>query len=49
MAIGDHVNRKENSMSSTKGAESGGTGKGIFVALVPWIIFTVLAASSAQP
>jgi hypothetical protein len=41
-----HVNRKQNSMSSTVGAESGGTGKGIFVALVPWIIFTVLAAHS---
>jgi uncharacterized membrane protein len=44
MAIGHHVNRKENRMSSAKSAESGGTGKGIFIALVPWIIFTVLAS-----
>jgi hypothetical protein len=46
MAIGHHVNRKETVMSSTKseGAESGGGGKGIFIALIPWIIFTVLAA-----
>jgi hypothetical protein len=44
MAIGRHVNRKENRMSSAKSAESGGTGKGIFIALVPWIIFTVLAS-----
>jgi hypothetical protein len=31
-------------MSSTESSESGGSGKGIFIALVPWIIFTVLAA-----
>jgi hypothetical protein len=31
-------------MSSTESAESGGTGKGIFIALIPWIIFTVLAS-----
>ena len=46
MAIGHHVNRKENFMSSTKSAESGGGGKGIFIALIPWIVFTVLAAHS---
>jgi uncharacterized membrane protein len=44
MAISHHVNWKENSVSSTESAGSGGTGKGIFVALVPWIIFTVLAS-----
>ncbi len=44
MAISHHINRKENSVSSTKSAESGGTGKGIFIALIPWIIFTVLAS-----
>jgi uncharacterized membrane protein len=44
VAIGHHVNRKESRMSSTKNAESGGTGKGIFIALIPWIIFTVLAS-----
>ncbi len=33
-------------MSSTESGESGGTGKGIFIALVPWIIFTVLPAHS---
>ncbi len=33
-------------MSSNKSAESGGGGKGIFIALIPWIIFTVLAAHS---
>ena len=33
-------------MSSTKseGAESSGGGKGIFIALIPWIVFTVLAS-----
>jgi hypothetical protein len=46
MANDHHVNRKENSMSSTNSGESGGTGKGIFIALVPWIIFTVLASHS---
>jgi hypothetical protein len=46
MASSHHVNRKEQSMSSTHSEESGGTGKGIFIALVPWIIFTVLAAHS---
>jgi hypothetical protein len=44
MAISHHVNRKENSVSSTKSPESGGSGKGIFIALIPWIIFTVLAS-----
>ncbi|MGH2884058.1 MAG: hypothetical protein ACRDPA_15425, partial [Solirubrobacteraceae bacterium] len=36
-------------MSSTKSGTaepSGGGGKGIFIALIPWIIFTVLAAHS---
>lgn len=33
-------------MSSTKSAESGGSGKGLYIALIPWIIFTVLAAHS---
>jgi hypothetical protein len=46
MSISGHVNRKENSMSSTKseGAQSSGGGKGIFIALIPWIVFTVLAS-----
>ena len=46
MAIGHHVNRKENSMSSTKtdAAEPSRGGKGIFIALIPWIMFTVLAS-----
>ena len=49
MAIGHHVNRKETFMSSTKSGTaepSAGGGKGIFIALIPWIIFTVLAAHS---
>jgi len=33
-------------MSSTESGESGGAGKGIFIALIPWIVFTVLAAHS---
>ena len=35
-------------MSSTQSGESGGTGNGIFIALIPWIIFTVLAAHSTM-
>jgi hypothetical protein len=31
-------------MSSTQSAESNGSGRGIFVALIPWIVFTVLAS-----
>ena len=33
-------------MSSTKSesAETSGGGKGIFIALIPWIVFTVLAS-----
>jgi uncharacterized membrane protein len=48
MAISHHVNRKESFMPSNKGenAESSAGGKGIFIALIPWIIFTVLAAHS---
>jgi hypothetical protein len=48
MAIGHHVNRKETLVSSTKSgsAEPSAGGKGIFIALIPWIIFTVLAAHS---
>jgi uncharacterized membrane protein len=48
MAISHHVNRKETFMSSSRSesAESSSGGKGIFIALIPWIIFTVLAAHS---
>jgi hypothetical protein len=48
MAISHHVNRKDNVMSSNKSesAEPSAGGKGIFIALIPWIIFTVLAAHS---
>jgi len=48
MAISHHVNRKETVMSSnkTQGSEPSGGGKGIFIALIPWILFTVLAAHS---
>jgi hypothetical protein len=48
MAISHHVNQKENFVSSNKNesAEPSTGGKGIFVALVPWIVFTVLAAHS---
>jgi hypothetical protein len=34
------------SASSSGSAESGEGGKGIFIALIPWIVFTVLAAHS---
>jgi hypothetical protein len=46
MAIDDHVNRKEHSMPSnqTESAEPSAGGKGIFIALIPWIVFTVLAS-----
>ena len=48
MAISHHLNRKENPVSTNVGAgsESSSGGKGIFIALIPWIIFTVLAAHS---
>jgi hypothetical protein len=46
MAIGHHVNRKEQPMSSTKSSEAAGGGNGIFIALIPWIIFSVLASHS---
>jgi hypothetical protein len=46
MSISPHVNRKETSMSSNKSetAEPSAGGKGIFIALIPWIVFTVLAS-----
>jgi len=48
MAISHHVNRKENAVSTnaSAGSESGSGGKGIFIALIPWIIFSVLVAHS---
>jgi hypothetical protein len=48
MAISHHVNRKENAVSTNAnaGSESSSGGKGIFIALIPWIIFTVLVAHS---
>jgi hypothetical protein len=46
MSISPHLDRKETFMSSsqTTAAEPSAGGKGIFIALVPWIIFTVLAS-----
>jgi hypothetical protein len=46
MVISQHINRKESSMSSnqTDAPEQSGGGKGIFIALIPWIVFTVLAS-----
>jgi hypothetical protein len=46
MVISQHINRKESSMSSnqTDAPEHSGGGKGIFIALIPWIVFTVLAS-----
>jgi hypothetical protein len=48
MAISHHINPKETSMSSnkTETAEPSGGGKGIFIALIPWLVFTVLVAHS---
>jgi hypothetical protein len=48
MAISRHVNREENAVSTnaSAGSESISGGKGIFIALIPWIIFTVLVAHS---
>ena len=41
MAISQHINQKESSMSSNKTdvAEHSAGGKGIFIALIPWIVF----------
>jgi hypothetical protein len=49
MAISHHVDRKETFMSSneSKTAEPGAGGKGIFIALIPWIVFTVLVAHAS--
>jgi hypothetical protein len=49
MAISHHVNRRETFMSSnkSKSAEPGAGGKGIFIALIPWIVFTVLVAHAS--
>jgi hypothetical protein len=49
MAISHHVNRKENAVSTnaSAGSEASSGGKGIFIALIPWIIFTVLVAHSS--
>ena len=35
------------SSNSSESAESSGGGKGIFIALIPWIVFTVLASHSS--
>ena len=49
MAISHHVNRKGSFVSSSKSgsAESSAGGKGIFIALIPWIAFTVLVSHSS--
>jgi DNA-binding CsgD family transcriptional regulator len=49
MAISHHVNRKETVVSSNRSesAEPSTGGKGIFIALIPWIVFTVLVAHSS--
>jgi hypothetical protein len=49
MSISRHVQSKETFMSSTKSgsAEPSAGGKGIFIALIPWIVFTVLASHSS--
>jgi hypothetical protein len=49
MPTSRHVNREETSMSSNKneGAEPSAGGKGIFVALIPWIVFSVLASHAS--
>lgn len=46
MSISRHVNRKETFMSSiqSESGEQSGGGKGIFMALIPWIVFTVLVS-----
>jgi hypothetical protein len=49
MSISPHAERKETSMSSSQSAsaEPKGGGKGIIIALIPWIVFTVLASHSS--
>jgi len=49
MSISHHVNREETSMSSTTSeqSKSGTSGKGIYIALIPWIAFTVLVEHSS--
>jgi hypothetical protein len=49
MSITRHVNWQGTSMSSNRGksAEPSGGGKGIFIALSPWIVFTVLASHAS--
>jgi hypothetical protein len=46
MPISRHVNRKDIFMSSStsQSAEPSAGGKGIFIALIPWIVFTVFAS-----
>jgi hypothetical protein len=46
MSISRHADRKETSMSSSpsEGAKPSAGRKGIFIALIPWIVFTVLAS-----
>ena len=48
MELTSHTNQRENTMSSsttspTANAESHASGAGIFIALVPWVVFTILA------
>jgi hypothetical protein len=49
MSISHRLNRKETFMSSNQPerAEPSAGGKGIFIALIPWIAFTVLAMHSS--
>jgi hypothetical protein len=47
MAISHHVNRKETFMSSNKSAERSASGNGIYIALIPWIVFTLLVAHAS--
>jgi hypothetical protein len=49
MPISPHVNRKEALMSAnqSKSEEPSGGGKGIFIALIPWLVFTVLASHAS--
>lgn len=46
MSISRHVNQKETFMSSneSESVEPSAGGKGIFIALIPWIVFSVLAS-----
>src|ERR1700744_4972801 len=51
MELTSHTNQRENTMSSPSAAspvspvstESHTSGAGIFIALVPWVVFTILA------